>query len=64
MARQHEVFVDASFSPAKKGATESAKPSGARGRSGWWWSTRKAGRWDWWTASGCSKRSAVWAPEG
>ena len=32
-----EVFVDASFSPAKKGATESAKPSGERVRSGWWW---------------------------
>src|SRR4051794_4736982 len=26
-----EVFVDASFSPAKKGATESVKPSGERG---------------------------------
>ena len=37
-----EVFVDASFSPAKKGATESAKPSGQqiqrhRVQSGWWW---------------------------
>ena len=32
-----EVFVDASFSPAKKGATESAKPSGERVQSGWWW---------------------------
>ena len=32
-----EVFVDASFSPAKKGATESEKPSGERVRSGWWW---------------------------
>lgn len=32
-----EVFVDASFSPAKKGATGSAKPSEAKGRSGWWW---------------------------
>jgi transposase len=32
-----EVFVDASFSPAKKGAKESAKPSVERVRSGWWW---------------------------
>ena len=32
-----EVFVDASFSPAKKGATASEKPSGERVRSGWWW---------------------------
>ena len=32
-----EVFVDASFSPAKKGATESAKRSGERVQSGWWW---------------------------
>ena len=32
-----EVFVDASFSPAKKGGTESAKRSGERVQSGWWW---------------------------
>ena len=32
-----EVFVDASFSPAKKGGTGSEKPSGERVRSGWWW---------------------------
>ena len=32
-----EVFVDASFSPAKKGATESAKRSGEKVQSGWWW---------------------------
>ncbi len=34
-----ESFLDGSFAPAKKGAAESEKPSGARGRSGWWWST-------------------------
>lgn len=39
-----ESFADGSFAPAKKGARQSAKPSGARGglksvRSGWWWST-------------------------
>jgi transposase len=31
-----ESFLDGSFAPAKKGAAESEKPSGARGRSGWW----------------------------
>ena len=36
-----ESFLDGSFAPAKKGALESAKPSGARGRSGWWWSTAR-----------------------
>ncbi len=34
-----ESFLDGSFAPAKKGARKSEKPSGARGRSGWWWST-------------------------
>jgi hypothetical protein len=34
-----ESFLDGSFAPAKKRAQESEKPSGARGRSGWWWST-------------------------
>jgi transposase len=34
-----ESFLDGSFAPAKKGAAESARPSGARARSGWWWST-------------------------
>src|ERR1700681_4589011 len=32
-----ESFLDGSFAPAKKGAQESEKPSGARGRSGMWW---------------------------
>jgi len=36
-----ESFMDGSFAPAKKGATESEKPSGVRGRSGWWWSTAR-----------------------
>ena len=40
-----ESFLDGSFAPAKKGARESAKPSGARGRSGWYWSTVKVFRW-------------------
>ena len=36
-----EAFLDGSFAPAKKGAAESAKPSGARGRRGWWGSIRQ-----------------------
>ncbi len=30
-----EAFLDGSFAPAKKGAPQWARPSGARGRSGW-----------------------------
>jgi len=41
-----ESFVDGSFAPAKKGATASAKPSEARARSGWWWSTAKVFLWE------------------
>src|SRR3982074_3686626 len=41
-----ESFLDGSFSPAKKGAAESEKPSGARGRSGWWWSTAAVFLWE------------------
>ena len=40
-----ECFADGSFAPAKKGATRSARPSGARVRSGWWWSTARAFLW-------------------
>jgi transposase len=36
-----ESFMDGSFAPAKKGAAESARPSGARVRSGWWWLTAR-----------------------
>lgn len=36
-----ETFADASFMPAKKGATESASPSAARARSAWWWRTAR-----------------------
>jgi transposase len=36
-----ESFVDGSFAPAKKGAKASARPRGAKARSGWWWSTAK-----------------------
>ena len=41
-----ESFMDGSFAPAKKGALESEKPSGARGRSGWWWSTARVFLWE------------------
>ena len=41
-----ESFLDGSFAPAKKGATALAKPSGARGRSGCWWSTAKVFLWE------------------
>ncbi len=41
-----ESFLDGSFAPAKKGAPESEKPSGARGRSGWWWSTARVFLWE------------------
>jgi len=41
-----EAFLDGSFAAAKKGAMPSAKPSGARARSGWYWSTVKVFRWE------------------
>ena len=41
-----EAFIDASFFPAKKGARKSARPSGGRARSAWWWSTAKVFLWE------------------
>jgi transposase len=41
-----ESFLDGSFAPAKKGASASAKPSGAKARSGWWWSTARVFLWE------------------
>jgi transposase len=41
-----ESFLDGSFAPAKKGATAWAKPSAARVRSRWWWSTAKVFLWE------------------
>ena len=35
--RWDECFVDGTFVPAKKGGLKSAKPSGARARSLWYW---------------------------
>jgi len=41
-----ETFLDGSFASAKKGATALAKPSAARARSGWWWSTARVFLWE------------------
>lgn len=41
-----ETFLDGSFAPAKKGAMRSVKPSVARERSGWYWSTVRVFRWE------------------
>lgn len=41
-----EAFVDGSFAPAKKGGSQSEKRSGAKERSGWWWSTAKVFLWE------------------
>ena len=41
-----ESCLDGSFAADKKGAKPSAKPSGARARSGWYWSTVKVFRWE------------------
>jgi transposase len=46
LLKWEETFLDGSFAPAKKGARPSAKPSGARARSGWYWSTVKVFRWE------------------
>ena len=46
LLRWDEAFLDGSFAPAKKGALPSAKPSGARAQSGWYWSTVKVFRWE------------------
>lgn len=40
-----ECFADATFASAKKGVNASAKPSAARARSSWWWSTARAFLW-------------------
>jgi transposase len=41
-----ETFADGSFAPAKKGGFVSAKPSAAKARSGWWWSTARVFLWE------------------
>ena len=44
--RWEETFMDGTFYPAKKGAPKSEKPSGARARSAWWWSTARVFLWE------------------
>ena len=46
LLKWEESFLDGSFAPAKKGAPQSAKPSVARARSGWYCSTAKVFCWD------------------
>ena len=46
LLRWEETFLDGSFAPAKKGAQQSGKPSAARARSGWYWSTAKVFLWE------------------
>ena len=36
-----QIFVDASFSPAKKGATTWVRPNVEKVQSGWWWQMAK-----------------------
>ena len=46
LLKWEESFLDGSFAPAKKGAPQSVKPSVARARSGWYWSTVRVFRWE------------------
>src|ERR1035441_7463458 len=46
LLKWNETFLDGSFAPAKKGAPQSVKPSAARERSGWYWSTVRVFRWE------------------
>ena len=44
--RWDECFADGSFVPAKQGVPRSVRPSGARVRSGWFWSMARVLRWE------------------
>jgi transposase len=45
-----EVFADATFVPAKKGAPTSARPGGAKAQSWWWWRAARVFLWEFtWT---------------
>ena len=41
-----EVFLDASFAPAKKGGSAWVKPDVAKVQSGWWWQTARVFLWE------------------
>jgi transposase len=68
--RWDECVVDGSFVPAKKGGPKSALPSGARARSGWFWSMARVLRWErTWTRrprrkSPSSRRRSTQSPSG
>src|SRR5688500_7493322 len=68
--RWDECFADGSFVPAKQGVPRSVRPSGARVRSGWFWSMARVLRWEHtWTRpprrrSRSSKRPAIPLPSG
>jgi transposase len=44
--RWDECFADGSFIPAKEGDPKSARASGAKARSGWFWSMARVLRWE------------------
>ena len=46
LLKWEESFLDGSFASAKKGALQLEKPSVARARSGWYWSTVRVFRWE------------------
>ena len=55
-----EAFADGSFASAKKGALASERPSVAKARSGWWWSTAKEFLWgSTWTLRVRASRSSL-----
>lgn len=39
-----ECFIDATFMPAKRGASKSARPARERERSAWWWQAQRVYR--------------------
>ncbi len=41
-----EAFIDGSFVSAKKGGLPSARLSGGKARSGWWWQTARVFLWE------------------
>ena len=55
--RWEQVFIDGTFASAKKGALTSAKPSGARVRSAWWWSTARVFLWEYMSPRPARRRS-------
>ena len=44
--RWDACFIDGRFVPAKTGGPKPAPPSGARARSGWFWSMARGRRWE------------------